>query len=252
MPYFDGHAPRVIAHRGFPAGHAENTIGAFQAALDVGADLLETDVHLSKDGQVIVAHDPDLTRVAGRPGLVSDYTASELAGFDLGFGQGFPTLVEALEAFPTAKFNIDVKVPEVVDAFVDVVVNMNVHDRVLVASFDEASRSKAVSQLPGVVSSTTIGHVVEGRLRSWFGLSGATWNMPPEIRAVQVPPVRWGMAIVTPSFLRMAHSKGLEVHVWTINEARDMERLLDMGVDGIVTDRADLAVDIVAKRRALL
>jgi len=252
VPYFDGKAPRVIAHRGFPGGHAENTIGAFQAALDVGADLLETDVHLSKDGHVIVAHDPDLARVAGRPGLVSDYTASELAGIDLGFGQGFPTLVEALEAFPTAKFNIDVKVPEVVDAFVDVVVNMNVHDRVLVASFDEASRSKAVSKLPGVVSSTTIGHVVEGRLRSWLGLSGATWSMPPEIRAVQVPPVHWGMAIVTPSFLRMAHSKGLEVHVWTINEARDMERLLDMGVDGIVTDRADLAVDIVAKRRALL
>lgn len=251
MPYFDGHAPRVIAHRGFPDGHAENTIGAFRAALDVGADLLETDVHLSKDGHVIVAHDSDLARVAGLPGLVSDYTAAELASIDLGFGEGFPSLVDVLETFPDANFNIDVKVPEVVDPFVDVVSQLNVHDRILVASFDEASRARAVSKLPGVVSSTTSSHVIEGRLRSWLGLSGATWTMPPEIRAVQVPPTHWGMALVTPSFLRMAHQKGLEVHVWTINDARDMERLLDMGVDGIVTDRADIAVELVAARRAL-
>jgi glycerophosphoryl diester phosphodiesterase len=252
VPYFDGQTPRVIAHRGFASGHAENTIGAFHAALDVGADLLETDVHLSKDGHVIVAHDPDLSRVAGLPGLVSDYTATELAGVDLGFGQGFPSLVEVLEAFPEAKFNIDVKVPEVVDPFIDVVTHLHVHDRILVASFDEPSRAKAVSKLPGVVSSATSGHVIEGRLRSWLGLSGATWTMPPEIRAVQVPLVHWGMALVTPSFLRMVHQKGLEVHVWTINDAKDMERLLEMGVDGIVTDRADIAAELVAKRRALL
>ncbi len=134
MSYFDGHTPRVIAHRGFCAGHAENTIGAFQAALDVGADLLETDVHISKDGQVIVAHDADLSRVAGRPGLVSELTAAELASIDLGFGQGFPTLVQVLEAFPGAKFNIDLKAPEVVDPFVDVVSQLRAHDRVLVAS----------------------------------------------------------------------------------------------------------------------
>jgi glycerophosphoryl diester phosphodiesterase len=252
VPYFDGHTPRVLAHRGFADGHAENTIGAFRAALDVGADILETDVHLSKDGQVIVAHDADLSRVAGLPGLVSDYTASELAGIDVGFGEGFPTLVEALEAFPGAKFNIDLKVPEVIDPFVDVVSQMNAHDRLLVASFDEASRARAVSKLPGVVSSATSGHIIEGRLRSWLGLSGATWTMPPEIRALQVPPAHWGMALVTPSLVRMAHQKGLEVHVWTINDARDMERLLEMGVDGIVTDRADIAVEIVAKQRALL
>lgn len=252
MSYFDGRPPRVIAHRGFCAGHAENTIGAFQAALDVGADLLETDVHISKDGQVIVAHDADLSRVAGRPGLVSELTAAELASIDLGFGQGFPTLVEALEAFPGAKFNIDLKAPEVVDPFVDVVSQLRAHDRVLVASFDEGSRSRAVSRLPGVVSSTNSTQVIEGRLRSWLGLSGATWSIPPEIRAVQVPPTHWGMALVNPSFVRMVHSKDREIHVWTINDAKDMDRLLDMGVDGIITDRSDIAVTVVAKRRALL
>jgi glycerophosphoryl diester phosphodiesterase len=252
VPYLDGQGPRVIAHRGFTAGHAENTIGAFQAALDVGADFLETDVHISKDGHVIVAHDADVSRVAGRPGLVSEFTAAELASINLGFGQGFPTLVEVLEAFPQAKFNIDLKVPGVVDPFVDVVTQLHVHDRILVASFDEPSRAKAVSKLPGVVSSATPGHVIEGRLRSWLGLSGSTWTMPPEMRAVQVPPIHWGMALVTPSFVRMVHSKGREIHVWTINDAKDMDRLLDMGVDGIITDRSDIAVELVAKRRALL
>lgn len=250
MSFFDGQAPRVLAHRGFSEGHAENTLGAFRAALAVGADVLETDVHLSKDGQVIVAHDPDLSRVAGRAGLVSDHTAAQLASMDLGFGEGFPTLVSVVEAFPEAKFNIDLKEARVVAPFVDVIRGLGAHHRVLVASFDEASRSAAIAALPGVVSSATPGHIIEGRVRSWLGLSGAAWALPPEIRALQVPPTHRGLAIVTPSFLRMAHSKGLEVHVWTINEVRVMERFLDMGVDGLVTDRADLAVELISARRA--
>jgi glycerophosphoryl diester phosphodiesterase len=245
MAFFEGATPRVIAHRGLSLTHAENTVGAFEAAVAAGADILETDVHLSKDGHVIVAHDPDLSRVAQRPGLVSDFTASQLADMDLGYGQGFSTLVEVLSAFPDSKFNIDVKTPAVVDAFVDVVRQMDATERVLVASFDEASRARAVSQLPGIVSNATAGYVLEGRLRSWLGLPGSGWNMPPDVRALQIPPTRYGLALVTPSFIRMAHQKGLEVHVWTINEPADMRRLLDMGVDGIVTDRCDLALDVV-------
>lgn len=248
MSYFDGATPRVIAHRGLSLGHAENTLGAFGAAVAAGAHLLETDVHLSKDGQVIVAHDPDLTRVAGRPGLVSDFTARQLGEMDLGYGQGFPTLPQLLEAFPTEKFNIDLKIPAVVDAFADVIVHMSAHERVLIASFDEATRARATEVLPGVVSSTTPGHVLEGRFRSWFGLPGSRWKLPSGVRALQIPPSRYGIALVTPSLLRMAHSRGLEVHVWTINDPSDMKRLLDMGVDGIVTDRCDLALEVVAGR----
>jgi glycerophosphoryl diester phosphodiesterase len=251
VAYFDGSTPRVIAHRGLPMESAENTVGAFSKALGAGADLLETDVHLSKDGHVIVAHDPDLTRVAGRPGLVSDFSAAELADMDLGFGEGFPTLVEVLEAFPEAKFNIDVKIPDVVDPFVDVITQLRASDRVLVASFDEASRARAVASLPDVVSSATAGHIIEGRLRSWFGLPTAGWKLPPEVKALQVPPTRYGLALVTPSLIRMAHARGLEVHVWTINERSAMERLLEMGVDGIVTDRCDIARDVVTSRVAL-
>lgn len=245
--FFDGPKPRILAHRGLPIDHAENTLGAFRAAVDTGVEILETDVHLSKDGQVIVAHDPDLERVAGRPGLVSDFTAAELADMDLGFGQGFPTLVEVLENFPNQKFNIDLKIPTTIDPFVDVVQQLDAHDRLLVTSFDEKTRASAVAKLPGVVSSAASTSIIEGKLRSWLGLSPDTWSLAPEIKALQVPPVHWGLVLVNPQFVRGAHHKGLEVHVWTVNEPADMKRLLDMGVDGIVTDRCDLAMEVLAQ-----
>lgn len=246
--YFDGHKPRVIAHRGFAVDHAENTLGAFGAAVAHGSDILETDVHLSKDGEVIVAHDPDLSRVARIPGRVSDFTAAELSKIDLGRGEGFPTLIEVLEAFPAQKFNIDVKTPRAVDALVDVVKQCNAVNRVLVASFDEKTRAAAVARLPGVVSSAARKTVFEGKLRSWLGLSMDSWTLAPEVRALQVPPSHRGFVLVNPRFIAAAHHKGLEVHVWTINEAADMIRLLDMGVDGIVTDRCDVAVEVIARR----
>lgn len=243
MPFLEGPTPRVIAHRGLSLHVPENTIPAFQAAVAVGADILETDVQVSKDGEVIVAHDPDLARLTGGAGLVSDYTARELAQMDLGGGVGFPTLAEVLEALPDQKFNIDLKTQDAIPGFVDVITQLRAHERVLIASFDEATRRQTSEALPGVATSATPPHVMEGRLRSWLGLSMDTWRVPAGMVAVQVPPTRWGFGIVTPSFVRAAQKKGLEVHVWTIDEPDVMHRLWDMGVDGIVTDRADLAVE---------
>lgn len=244
MAFLEGSPPRVIAHRGLALAAAENTSAAFQAALDAGADILETDVHLSKDGKVIVAHDADLTRVAGREGFVSDFTAAELAEIDLGFGEGFPTLAQVLEKFPQARFNVDLKTPAVIDAFVDTVVTTGSQERVLVASFDEASRASAVARLGDVASSATSGHVLAGRLISAFALPLGLWKVPPGIVALQVPPTYRGLALVTPQLVGLARRKGLEVHVWTINEPAHMERLWQIGVSGIVTDRSDLAVEV--------
>ena len=100
MAFLEGSPPRVIAHRGLAQGHAENTLGAFGASISAGADILETDVHLSKDGQVIIAHDPDLERVAARSGLVSDFTAAQLKAMDLGHGEGFRRLGKPCTASP--------------------------------------------------------------------------------------------------------------------------------------------------------
>jgi glycerophosphoryl diester phosphodiesterase len=218
-------------------------LGAFRAAIEAGADILETDVHLTKDGQVVIAHDPDLSRLTGRAGLVAEHTAAELSQMDLGGGYGFLLLAEALEALPEQKFNVDLKVAQVANAFVDVITQLHAHDRVLIASFDEKQRRIASEKLPGVVTGASVPHVVEGRLRSWLGLSSDTWSIPPGMVALQLPITSFGLPLVTPSLIRMAHRKGLEVHVWTINDGDTMQRLWDLGVDGIMTDRADIAMD---------
>ena len=244
MAYLAGDYPRVIAHRGFPLDHAENTLGAFQAALDAGADILETDVHLSKDGVVVVAHDPDLTRVARRPGLVSDFTHQELSEMDLGFGEGFPSLEGLLKAFPEARFNIDLKTRSAVEPFAEVIRALNAEDRILATSFDEHTRQAVVKLLPAVASSTSQSMVIWARVRSWWGLPIDNWRVTPEVVALQIPPAMYGVALVTPSMIRLAKRRGLEVHVWTINDPDDMRRLWSMGVHGIITDRTDLAVQV--------
>ena len=244
MTFLEGQHPRVIAHRGLALKHAENTVGAFEAALNSGADILETDVHLSKEGSVIVAHDPDLTRVAGRPGLVADFSERQLAEMDLGFGEGFPTLDQVLRRFPDAKFNIDLKTRAAVDPFVEVIRSHGAENRILATSFDEPTRQAVVNLLPEVASSTSQSMVIQARLRTWLGLPMERWAVPPEVVALQIPPAMYGLALVTPSMLRLAKRKGLEVHVWTINNPDDMRRLWAMGVHGIVTDRSDLAVEV--------
>lgn len=244
MTFLEGQHPRVIAHRGLALDHPENTLGAFSAALNSGADILETDVHLSRDGSVIVAHDPDLTRVAGRPGLVSDFSERELAEIDLGSGEGFPTLDQLLSQFPHAKFNIDLKTRTAVEPFVEIIRAHRAESRILATSFDEPTRQAVINLLPEVASSTSRSMVIQARLRTWLGLPMEKWTVPAEVVALQIPPAMYGVALVTPSMLRLAKRKGLEVHVWTINNPEDMRRLWTMGVHGIVTDRSDLAVEV--------
>lgn len=244
MTFLEGQHPRVIAHRGLALDHPENTLGAFSAALNSGADILETDVHLSRDGSVIVAHDPDLTRVAGRPGLVADFSERELAEIDLGSGEGFPTLDQLLSQFPHAKFNIDLKTRTAVEPFVEIIRAHRAESRILATSFDEPTRQAVINLLPEVASSTSRSMVIQARLRTWLGLPMEKWTVPAEVVALQIPPAMYGVALVTPSMLRLAKRKGLEVHVWTINNPEDMRRLWTMGVHGIVTDRSDLAVEV--------
>lgn len=244
MSFFGHDIPLVIAHRGLANDFPENTIPAFLAADEVGADILETDVHLSKDGQVILAHDPALERVAGISGHVRDYTAAQLAGIDLGGGVGFPTLVEALTALPRARFNIDLKEPDVADAFVDVVTQMNASERVLVASFDEGTRARTVARLQGVATSATRKHFLPGLVCAALGRRACLQRVFTDIDAVQAPVSYGGIAIATRRFIQSLTSIGKQVHFWTINDPAVMRRLYLLGATGVVTDRADLAMGV--------
>lgn len=244
MTFFPHSSPLVIAHRGLALEHPENTLPAFVAGLEAGADILETDVHVSSDGQVIIAHDPTLDRVAGRPGRVSDFTARQLADMDLGAGVGFSILAEVLEALPEARFNIDLKTPQVVSAFVDVIRTLNAQERVLVASFDEATRSRAVRDLPGVATSATRKHFFPGLLYSTLGNQRSLERVFYGIDAIQTPTHYLGFPITTPRFIDQLRAIDKHVHVWTINDEAQMRSLFDLGVTGIVTDRADIAARV--------
>jgi glycerophosphoryl diester phosphodiesterase len=252
--YFEPGLPRVFAHRGLAAatelsaGAPENTLLSFAAAVGVGVSYIETDVHGSRDGVAVVSHDPDLTRLAGIQSAVSDYTMAELRKVDLGFDQGFCSLAEALDAFPETRFNIDLKSADAVQPAVDAIREANAVDRVLVTSFSETRRRAAVRQLPGVATSTGATRFARALAVGKLGIAPVLRRTLRDIDCVQVPMNYGPLSITTPRLIRRLHAAGVEIHVWTINDEPTMDLLLDLGVDGLVTDRADLAMAVLARR----
>lgn len=243
--YFSPAPPRVIAHRGLAIDAPENTLLAFSRALAIGVTHLETDVHVSSDGVAMVSHDPDLTRLVGREVSVSQLTSHELRRIALGAGQGFCSLAEALDAFPDARFNIDIKVAGVAAPAAAAIHAANAVGRVLVSSFGDRRRRDAVRRLPGVATSVS----ARGALAS-VALAGAGAVRPLArvlrgAHAVQLPTSLLGMKPFSPRALSSFHAVGIEVHAWTINEPAAMRALLDAGVDGLITDRADLALEVL-------
>lgn len=243
--FFTAAKPRIFAHRGLATEAPENTLMAFLAALNAGADYLETDVHASHDGVSVVAHDEDLLRVADRSVRVDQLTMAELRKVSLGQGQSFCSLAEALDAFPDARFNIDIKCAAAVEPTVKAVEDAAAHHRVLIASFDNACRQAAIAALPGVATSASQPGAVRALLSARVGIRSAVAQALRDVDAVQLPDTVRGVRVVTRRVVSACHAAGVEVHVWTVNEVDDMRRLLDLGVDGIVTDRADLAIELL-------
>ncbi|GEP49005.1 glycerophosphodiester phosphodiesterase [Microbacterium saccharophilum] len=253
-PWFQASAaPRVLAHRGLvppdAEGVAENTLAAFAAAHAAGATYVESDCHLTADGEVILFHDDDLVRVAGDPRRVADVGLRELQAI-MGTRGGLLTLAEALDSFPTLRFNLDVKV-EAAAAPVGRAVAAHA-ERVLLTSFSDERRRVALrSAADGGGSPAT-----SGGTRTIARVLGAVASRSERLArralagvdALQVPERHRGVRIVTRRLLDAAHRSGVEVHVWTVNDAGDMRRLLEMGVDGLVTDRADTALDVLSGR----
>ena len=247
--FFAPARPRVLAHRGLAVEAPENTLLAFLHAVNAGASYIETDVNGSADGVAIVSHDPDLTRVAGRDVRVAQLTASELRRVPLGDGQNFCSLADALDAFPDTRFNIDVKSADAIPGTVKAITDLRATDRVLIGSFSTKRRLAVVEQLPGVATSISASGAVPAVHAARMGATGFLSRILAGVQAVQLPETVAGASIVTPRAIRTFHAVGVEVHVWTINEPADMIRLLDAGVDALVTDRADLALPLVAERQ---
>ena len=256
-PYFTGQHPRVLAHRGLVTADAaaqgvvENSFAALAAAHAAGAEYIESDCHLTADGVVVLLHDEDLTRVAGDPRRVSEVTERELAEMFSERG-GVATLSQALDAFPDTRFNLDVKAPDAADA-VGTLVAAHA-ERVLVTSFSDERRTRALAAAArtgsGAMPATSAGSATIARLILALTVRSdrAVRRALRGVDALQIPERQGAVRVLSPRLLAAAHRHGVEVHVWTVNDPADMTRLLDLGVDGLVTDRADLALALVTGR----
>ena len=244
-------APIGLSHRGFSRTGAENTLPAFRAAVDLGFGWLETDVRTTADGVLLAFHDPDLDRVSGSSGPVGARTLGALAGVRVG-GEPIPTLEQLLTDLPAARLNVDVKDFAGVAPLAELIRRHGAQDRVLVASFSDRRRLAVLRRLrragSGPVASSA-GSLFTA-LAVLLAPVGAVEVLARlgRFQCLQVPR-RYGIVpVVTRSLLRSCHRAGVQVHVWTVNERADMEQLLDMGVDGIVSDRADLLADVLRAR----
>jgi glycerophosphoryl diester phosphodiesterase len=249
--YLDTHPgtrPRIFAHRGltFQGDKSvadENTLKSFELALAAGADYLESDIQVTHDKVPVLFHDDDLTRLVSKKTKVSDLTLSQLKQIELPHSGQIPTLEEALVAFPEAKFNLDLKTPQAESVGIQTILRLKAENRVLVSSFSEASRKRALaSTTTSLATSAGSSKVLLSYLLARAGMEKTLTKQLLGIDALQIPVKFLGVAFTHPKFLGQVLPLGVEVHYWTINEPKTMLELFALGAHGIITDRADLAV----------
>lgn len=251
VPYLDHPGPIALAHRGYSPAGCENSMPAFAAAVDLGLRYVETDVHATSDGVLVAFHDATLDRVTDGTGRVSDLPWSAVRRALIGGAEPVPRLEDVLGTWPDLRVNIDVKSDAAVAATVEVIERTGAHDRVCVASFSDGRR-RAVLR----ASSRRIATSAGNRSAALFRLAAAAGSRAAAARALrdvdclQVPERYRGLAVVTAASVAAAHDVGVQVHVWTVNEPADMHRLLDLGVDGLVSDRSDLLRAVLQSRNA--
>ncbi|TKA09281.1 glycerophosphodiester phosphodiesterase [Actinacidiphila oryziradicis] len=253
-PYLDHPAPLPFAHRGGASAGIENTLTAFRRAVELGYRYLETDVHLTSDGVLVAFHDETLDRVTDAAGAIAELPWSVVRQARVAGREPVARFEELLEAFPQARWNVDVKAEPTVRPLVEAVRRAGAWDRVCVGSFSEARVARA-QRLAGRRLATSLGTrgVAGLRLLSYGGpvaerLLGAAVRRSAV--CVQVPERSSGIRVVDRVFIGAAHRRGLQVHVWTVNDERRMNALLDLGVDGIMTDDLETLRAVLAARGA--
>lgn len=241
----------AMAHRG-GATHPElagleNTMAAFEHAVALGYRYLETDVHVTCDGELLAFHDEDLARVTNGTGLIAELTASEVAKVRIADEHDVPTMAQLLEAFPDCRFNIDIKARGAVPALAQLVARHGAHSRVCVGSFSHSRLREFRRLTAGRVATSASPLEVATFLSAPFGQLARSLTRG-HVAALQVPHRSGPLPVVTRSLVRRAHAAGAHVHVWTIDDPEEIRELLDLGVDGIFTDRTDLLKDVLIER----
>ena len=242
--YFDAPHPRRLAHRGLSqhqSGIDENSIEAIEAAIEAGATHVESDTNATKDGTAVLFHDDNLERVAGIASDISELKLADLKAIQLLNGSSIPTLSEVFERFPDLYLNLDIKSEHAIEPTVRAIEEHRAHDRVLVSSFSESRRKQALQLLSRpVATSASMKLVILAWASHTLAFGAGFRSLTREIDAFQIPVSRGPIKLATSSFIRRAHRANNEVHFWTINDPAEMKMLLELGADGIVSDRVDL------------
>jgi glycerophosphoryl diester phosphodiesterase len=236
--------PLAFAHRGGAAEGDENTERAFARAVGAGFRYVETDVHATRDGVAVVMHDDTLDRMTGVQGRVGELSYPDLASIRVAGAAAIPTLGEVLEGWPQIKFNIDIKADDAVNPTLEAVRRAGAEARVLLASFSDKRLRAVRAQFAGATS------LAQNEVRNLWLASrvGVRVRVPESAVAVQVPVRHGRLRVVDRRFIALAHRLGLQVHVWTIDDPGEMAGLLDLGVDGIMTDRIAVLKEVFIQR----
>lgn len=251
--------PLVIAHRGGAGIAPENTLFAFKRSAELGADVLELDVRSTIDGEFVVIHDATVNRTTDGTGAVSEMTFDEIRKLDAGFrwtndgGKTFPfrgkdikipTLREVFETFPDIKINIEPKhaAPSPVKPLCDLINEFKRADKVIVGTFNNEVLENFRQTCKSVATSANPSEVSFFLAKYKLGLSE---SYSPEMQVLQIPEKLGSLQIVTEDYIKAAHARNLDVHVWTIDDIEDMKRLIELKVDGIMTNYPDRLLQLL-------
>jgi glycerophosphoryl diester phosphodiesterase len=245
--FLDGPLPLAMAHRGGAIEHLENSMPAFEACVAMGYRYLETDVRVTADGVLVVFHDATLGRITDRAGRVEHLTWKQVSDARIGGREPILRLEDLLGAWPDVRFNLDIKAAGVLAPLVRLVRRLGVADRICLGSFSDA-RVAAARRLFGPSVCTSLGPRGVAALRLSSYSPRAAGLVRIQAGCAQVPLQLGGRALVDERFLAAAHARGLQVHVWTVDTEAESTTMLDLGVDGIMTDRPAMLRELLERR----
>ena len=243
-PFFRDFNFYGFVHRGGDEVETENTLEAFEYSSDLGFIYIETDVQSTKDGHIVIFHDSTLERMACINKRISDLKLEEVKKIELINGGRIPQLYEALDSFPDLRFNIDIKTEDALENTIEIIKEMKCFHRICLASFS-SSRLKRIRELAGKEACTSSGQM------DTFKLMCKSFGIAFKINSAdcaQIPIKQWGVPILTERFLREAKRNNKLVHVWTIDDKEEMFKLIDFGVDGIMTDKPSILKQAMIER----
>ena len=228
-----------FVHRGDTSIFLENTIEAFQSAVSLGYQYLETDLRETSDGKIITFHDPNLKRITGANITISETKFSDIRMRRLPSRETIPTIDELLEEFPDSFFNMDLKVNQIEEKVLKKINSHNALERVCLGSFNSKTIKKINSLEPKILTSMGISQVIMYKFFQKKNIS----------KLIQIPTHWNGIKVITKKFIDRLHNDGLKVHVWTINKETEMQSLIDLGVDGIMTDNASGLIKVMKQNK---